>query len=198
MKSYRSTVGLTLGLLIAGFGLSGCATEKYVDEHIAAVNTRIDGVDSKVEALNGQVGALNGQVATLNGRMDHAEAAMSTTTRFAYAAGDQTSVDFATNKWNLSPEAQTTLTALADKLKSDNKNVFIEIIGHADPRGELVKNRELGAKRALNVQRFLYDQGIPLARMNAVSWGEEKVANPKDRSPEALQKSRRVDVVVRG
>jgi outer membrane protein OmpA-like peptidoglycan-associated protein len=129
--------------------------------------------------------------------MDRSEAAYSAATKFAYAPGDTQSVTFATNKWNLSPDAQATLQALAEKLKSDNKNVFVEIIGHADPRGELVKNRELGAKRALNVQRFLYDQGIPLARMNAVSWGEEKVANPKDRSPEALAQSRRVDIVIR-
>ena len=42
-------VKLSIGaaLIMGGFALSGCATEKYVDEHIAAVNMRIDGVEAK-------------------------------------------------------------------------------------------------------------------------------------------------------
>ena len=34
-------------VVLAGMGLSGCATTEYVDEQIAMVNTRIDGVDAK-------------------------------------------------------------------------------------------------------------------------------------------------------
>ena len=48
---------LVTALLAGGFSLSGCATEQYVDEHIAeataATNARIDGVDRHVAAVEG-------------------------------------------------------------------------------------------------------------------------------------------------
>jgi outer membrane murein-binding lipoprotein Lpp len=37
-------------LVVGGLGLSACATRGYVDEQIAAVNTRITGVESKADA----------------------------------------------------------------------------------------------------------------------------------------------------
>ena len=45
----RTLAGMPIAAaLIAGsLSLGGCATREYVDEHIAAVNTRIDGVDAK-------------------------------------------------------------------------------------------------------------------------------------------------------
>ena len=35
-------------IVLAGLGLSGCATTDYVDEQIAMVNSRIDGVDANL------------------------------------------------------------------------------------------------------------------------------------------------------
>ena len=71
-------------ILIAGVGLSGCATKGFVREQIAVVNTRIDGLDGHlrtVEATPGQALAQaqaaagqsqqNGQrIDQLNGRVD--------------------------------------------------------------------------------------------------------------------------------
>ncbi len=71
-------------ILIAGAGLSGCATKGFVREQIAVVNTRIDGLDGHlrtVEATSGQALAQaqaaagqsqqNGQrIDQLNGRVD--------------------------------------------------------------------------------------------------------------------------------
>lgn len=54
---------IAAGLLAGGFGLSGCATEDYVDEHIAAVNARIDQTDARVSAVEGHVSQVE-QVAT--------------------------------------------------------------------------------------------------------------------------------------
>jgi peptidoglycan-associated lipoprotein len=41
-------------------------------------------------------------------------------------------INFETAKWDLSDEAKATLTAFAERLKADNKKVFIEIVGNAD------------------------------------------------------------------
>jgi outer membrane protein OmpA-like peptidoglycan-associated protein len=181
----------TAVILAAGLSLSGCATEEYVDEHIAAVNGRIDTVSGQVNGLGTRVDAVERlaqnnqqQIAALN------------TGKFVYSeSGQTTSVEFATNSAALSDEAKATLTSLAESLKSANKGVYLEISGHGDPRGSVALNRELGAKRSLEVRRFLYAQGVPMNRMDVVSWGEER-ATGQNSSAEELQKDRRVDVTV--
>jgi len=49
LKNRNSSVWLASALLLGGLGLSGCATEKYVDEHIATLSTRVDAVDAKAQ-----------------------------------------------------------------------------------------------------------------------------------------------------
>ena len=49
-KPHLKTVGLASVLLLGGLSLGACATEQYVDEHVAAVNTRVDAVDAKAQS----------------------------------------------------------------------------------------------------------------------------------------------------
>ena len=49
LKNRTANIGLASALVLGGLSLSGCATEKYVDEHIATLNTRIDAVDAKAQ-----------------------------------------------------------------------------------------------------------------------------------------------------
>lgn len=201
MRNIKSGILAAATVAAAGLALSACATENYVDEHVAAVNSRVDQTDARVAALSSRVDGVErtAQEGLQRANAANALAQTKADAKFVYSdTGEGTSVQFATNRWALSQDAEATLTAFAEKLKSENKNVYVQIVGHGDPRGSVMHNRELGAKRALQVQRFLADQGVPLNRLDVVSWGEEKVANPSDRSSEALQQSRRVDLVVVG
>jgi len=96
----------------------------------------------------------------------------------------------------LSKEAMAALDAFAAKLKGDNKNVFIEIQGHTDSRGEAAANLRLGETRAEAVRRYLNMKGgIPLHRMAAISYGEtEPVASNMNR--DGRSQNRRVVLVV--
>ncbi len=69
-------VKLSIGaaLIMGGFALSGCATEKYVDEHIAAVNMRIDGVEAKA---NDGIQRADAAMAAAQSANSAAQAAMS-------------------------------------------------------------------------------------------------------------------------
>jgi peptidoglycan-associated lipoprotein len=203
MRNNLSGVWLTLALAVGGLTVSACATEEYVDKKMAEVDGRVTTLSSHVDSVNSTLGTrIDGVDATAKEGVQKAEAANTlamSKSDAKYARADQgqaTTVNFDTGKWDLSQDAQTALTSLADKLKSDNKDVHLAIVGYADVRGKSHENRELGMWRARTVLRFLYDQGVPSSRMSWVSWGEDKTVDPKDRSPEAMAKERRVDVVV--
>jgi murein lipoprotein len=59
---------------LAAFSLSGCATEKYVDEHIAAVNMRIDGVDAHLQQVDQSAQQANAAAAQANAAAEGAAA----------------------------------------------------------------------------------------------------------------------------
>jgi outer membrane protein OmpA-like peptidoglycan-associated protein len=195
MRTHAS--GILLAVTLAGLTVSACATEDYVDQHIAVVNTRIDGLSAKVDELAGRVSALDGRIATAgNAAMARADAAYALAEgKFVTTEVGREEVNFATGSSALSTEAEATLTALADRLKAANKNVFLEIQGHADPRGGKQFNRELGRERAGEVGRFLHQHGVSGNHMQLGSWGEDQ---PKAdaKTAEANAANRRVVIVV--
>jgi outer membrane protein OmpA-like peptidoglycan-associated protein len=189
MGHYLSGVAAAV-VVAGGLALSGCATEQYVNEQVGAVGARVDALDSKVNALSTRVDGVDRTAQAAGQRADEAYAlAKGKMSRTVVSESD--TILFETAKWDLSDEAKATLTAFAEKLKADNKKVFVEIVGNADPRGDSDKNRILGEKRALETRRFLFSQGIPLANMETVSWGEERPAAAGN-TPEDLAASRRV------
>jgi peptidoglycan-associated lipoprotein len=103
---------------------------------------------------------------------------------------------FGRDKAALSKDAEAALDAFAAKLKGDNKNVFIEIQGHTDSRGEAANNLKLGEARAEAVRRHLNMKGgIPLHRMSVISYGESApVADNKVKA--GREQNRRVVLVV--
>ena len=105
------------------------------------------------------------------------------------------SVKFKAASAKLSPEAQQRLTEFAEKLKTDNRNVYLEIQGHTDARGSVSINERLGEERAEAVRRFMNQHGVPLNRMATISYGKaEPVADNKTRTGRA--QNRRVVMVV--
>ena len=103
------------------------------------------------------------------------------------------STTFAANKATLSSEDQGKLADLAGKLLRYNKVVFVEIRGYTDST-EAAGNR-LGEDRAQAVRRFLYAHGVPLNRMNAISYGPAAPAQSND-TEVGRAANRRVVVVV--
>ena len=61
------------------------------------------------------------------------------------------------------------------QLKSQKSAIWVEIEGHTDNTGDAAFNQALGLARAEAVKRYLYEQHqVPLHKMNAISFGEEK------------------------
>ena len=104
-------------------------------------------------------------------------------------------VKFGFDSVNLTDEAKAALDAFAAQLKTENKNVYVEIQGHTDNVGGEAYNLKLGEQRASAVKDYLAKAGIPLFRMETISYGETApVADNGTR--EGRNQNRRVVLIV--
>jgi outer membrane protein OmpA-like peptidoglycan-associated protein len=166
---------------------AGCATEQFVHEQVAPV--RAQASEAQAQATEAQ-GTAAEALARAKAAHKLAEG------KFLYEAVlSDDSVKFPVNGDELSPEARARLDELAQKLKSDNRNVYLEIQGFTDSSGDHKYNLKLGETRAEAVQRYLHRKGVALTRMSTISYGEEDpvVSNS---TAEGRAQNRRVVVVV--
>lgn len=167
-----------------------------MDSRVGAAEVRLEGVEALLRDHDGRLIAVS---ATARDAMDRAMAAGKLAEgKFVYEAtySDATTLAFKLEGDELSAPTKAALDAFAEKLKSENKNVFIEIQGHTDTTGSSSHNLKLGAERAEAVRRYLNMKGgIALHRMSTISYGEvAPVADNKTRA--GREKNRRVVLVV--
>lgn len=201
-----SNRSLVVGALLLGIvGLTGCATKRYVGEEVskssAASERRISEVQTQVEAAQSRVREHDSKLAELDTTtrqaLERAEAAGKLAEgKFVYSLVlSDDAVKFPVNRFQLSKEAEEKLAEFAERLKGENKNVYLEIQGHTDSSGPDMYNLELGEARAEAVRRFLSKQGIALNRMSTISYGETEPVE-KNTSRKGRAQNRRVVVVV--
>jgi outer membrane protein OmpA-like peptidoglycan-associated protein len=200
-------------LLVAGLMLTGCATEKYVQEQVAAsqkmTDAKIAEVQTSVESNQADIGKLNDKTAKLESDLSKVSATAKDALARAEEAGKlakgkflyevtltDNDVLFGFNKYQLSDEAKAALDAFAKKVKAEDKNVYIEIQGHCDNIGTEKVNLKLGYQRAEQVMRYLSaEHGFALHRMNVISYGEFKPISDNS-TKEGSAQNRRVTLVV--
>jgi peptidoglycan-associated lipoprotein len=94
----------------------------------------------------------------------------------------------------LSSEARATLDAKLAIFQA-NPGLRIRVAGHADERGSDEYNLALGQRRAVAVKRYLTDRGIDPARIDVVSFGEER-PEVTDGTEEGFRMNRRAEFEV--
>ena len=181
-------------ILIGATGLSGCATKKFVRENVAAVDQKVSADRSRLDQHENHLATLD---KTSQEALDRAVAAGKLAEgKFLYQMVlSDDSVKFPVDGSQLSPEAQTRLNDFVQKLKADNKNVYLEIQGHTDSTGDKAHNVRLGEQRAEAVRRFMSEQGVPLNRISTISYGQDRPVAPNP-TREGRAQNRRVVVVV--
>jgi len=101
---------------------------------------------------------------------------------------------FDTGKNTLKAGAKSTLTKIAEQLKS-NPDAKVSVEGHTDSVGTEAKNQELSQKRADAVRNFLVNAGLPADHVTATGKGEaEPIATNK--TVAGRQQNRRVELVI--
>jgi outer membrane protein OmpA-like peptidoglycan-associated protein len=203
-------------LAAAGLVATGCATKKYVGEEVSTVNRRVDDVQGQVEDAQTKIRrhdqTLGEHGSTLQRQGQEIQTASKTAQdalERALAAGKlaegkllyevaltDDKVRFAFDKADLGEEGTAALTEFANRLKTENRGVYVEIQGHTDSVGSEDYNYDLGLERAEAVRRFLsIEGGLPLHRMEVISYGESApVADNGTR--EGRAQNRRVVLVV--
>jgi len=188
----KSLVPAVVLVVVAGLALTGCATKKYVNEQVAAGDqvtaAKIGEVQTSVEANQKSISDLQAKDADLQKQISELSETAKDALKRAQEAGvlakgdfvfeailTDENVKFGFNKAELTTEGKAAIDTFAAKVKADNKNVYIEIQGHTDNIGSESYNLELGYKRAEAAMRYLnMEAGIPLFRMNVISYGEYK------------------------
>jgi outer membrane protein OmpA-like peptidoglycan-associated protein len=183
-------------------GQTGCASKGYVEERVTVLQTQVESNKTEITRLNEQNVEQDERLNQLSDMVQEAlsraeEAGKLAKGKLVYEVNlTEDPAHFAFDKSALSQEAMAQLDALAERLKSENRNVYLEVQGHTDSIGSEAYNLKLGAARAETVRDYLYVKtGIALHRLNTFSYGESKPVAGND-TPSNRAKNRRVTVVV--
>lgn len=186
--------------------MAGCATNKSVEQKIAAAqsetNTKIESVETQVEDLQQKQKATDVKLEALS--QEAREALKRAQEAGVLAKGQvvfeqsftEDRVKFKLNSYDLDDKAKAALDEFATKVKALEPGYFIEIQGHTDDTGSSRYNDELAQRRADEVRRYLSrTHTMPPMRMSTISYGDTlPVESNKTRAGRSA--NRRVVLVV--
>jgi len=197
-------LAIPIAALVLG-GSTACATKKFVRTSVGEVNGKVDSVGKAVEETQERTRQNEGRIAAVDQKADQAAQSAQQANNAAgearnaadVAAGKADAVDkaskrlvyevvlsedqgnFKFGKTALPDEAKAKLDDMIAQLKADPKGAYFEIEGYTDSVGDKKMNERIGLERADAVKRYLYEQHqVPLHKMNAISYGEEKPIAP--------------------
>ena len=181
-------------LIFAGLATAGCATQDYVDKHVGKVQDQVTALQGESQDTSARVQQIDQtsrdalQRATDAGKLAQG--------KFIYSmVMSDDSAHFPVNGAQLSAQETARLDDFANKLKTDNRNVYLEIQGYTDSTGSAHGNIRLGQERSEAVRRYLNEHGVALNRMSTISYGQDQpIASNHNRAGRA--QNRRVVVVV--
>jgi outer membrane protein OmpA-like peptidoglycan-associated protein len=192
-----------------------CASKKYVGKEVGVVNEKVESLSQSVEENQERIKSAEAELDRHSGEITRVDAKADEAGNLANSAKDDAanamraaqgkliyevtlsndvSFDFGAAK--LSEDAKTQVTELAEKVKADNRRLYIEIEGHTDNTGDETYNERLGLQRAEAVRDYLYQtNGIPLHAISVFSFGESNpIADNSTR--EGRAQNRRVVIKV--
>jgi OmpA-OmpF porin, OOP family len=212
-------IALVAGTLLL---LGGCATKKYVAQHVDPVNTKVEQVDKnqqntqkQLEADEPKIGAADEKATSADARatdaLGRADEASKKSDQVrdqlrgelndrianldAYKAAKDATVLFEFNSAQLTDEAKQELDQLTGAV-GDLKRYFVAIQGFTDKIGTPEYNLQLSRRRAEAVQTYLVAKhSVPVYRIQIVGLGHDKPVND-EKTRSDREKNRRVEVTV--
>ncbi len=126
MHKAKSSLFAAAAITISAIALSGCATKDFVQEQVSVVDAKNQATQSKVDQQEQHLAKLDKGT---QDALDRATAAGKLAEgKFLYEMVlSDDSVKFGRDSSKLTPEAVQRLTDFAEKLKGDNRNIYLEI-----------------------------------------------------------------------
>lgn len=189
-------------LLICVFLLSACVTQSVFEDEIHKRDVQISSLESEVEKNESRLVKHEEMIADISDTSKEAlnraqEAGMLAQGKFLYEI--QLTDDrckFSINEIELGDECKGVLDEFIERVKADDRNVYIEIQGHTDSSGDADVNYLIGKKRAEAVYTYLATRGgFPLHKMNVISYGESQLISDET-TLEGRLSNRRVNIIV--
>ena len=179
--------GIAGAMALGALGLAGCATKEYVREQVTPVATQVQTHEERLAGLDNAT----------REAMSRAEAAGKLAeSKFLYSMVlSDDSLKFPVDKATLTPEIEARLDTFVDKLKAENRNVYVEVQGHTDTTGSKEGNYRLGEARAETVRRYLNQKGVALNRIGTISYGPDQPIAPNN-TRDGRATNRRVVLIV--
>ena len=194
MHRIRPAFFAAAALAASALTLGGCATKEYVNDQVAVIDGKTLVTQNELNEQKAQLAKLDASTQEALKRASAAGKLAEGKFLYSMVLSDD-SIKFPVDSAKLSPEAEQRLTAFVDKMKSENRNIYLEIQGHTDARGPETLNQRLGEERAEAVRLFMNKHGVPLNRMATISYGKnEPVSDNKTRVGRA--ENRRVVLIV--
>ncbi|MFM2330301.1 MAG: hypothetical protein RLZZ494_2404 [Pseudomonadota bacterium] len=183
-------------------GLAGCATRVPLDVEAPLEVRTVQGelLPSDLQAapsdpLGSAIASLAPVTRPPRTHPDHAATDAVAANEQAAAAVSGNKVYFDFDSFDIRDEFRPLIGRYAGQMLASAKRVLV-VEGYADERGSREYNLALGQKRAGAVLQALQAQGVPRQRMEAISWGEERPADP-GHNEVAWARNRRAELKMR-
>lgn len=194
MQKHWKITALTLAVFVIFFAAS-CAKKKVSSEPAPMTTTEDEAAKKAAEEARQRELERQRALAEENLKEERLKEQMAAEQKEAEKARfENEDIYFEFDSIQLTPEAQDKLTQKAKWLR-ENPGVFVTIEGHCDNRGTNEYNLALGEGRAKSAKTFLMDLGIDIARLNTLSYGEERPIDPRQ-TEEAWASNRRAHFVI--
>jgi outer membrane protein OmpA-like peptidoglycan-associated protein len=161
-------VGLIIG---AAIGAKIGDEFKQRNDDVNSLNYSLAGTRQRIADLEQNIDALNGDIDELGGDLQHLQAVARPELINLMQAGIEMELLFRTDEHVLANTTGTRLQNLAASLAS-MPDVYVQLDGFADERGDEAYNQELSQRRVQHVRQLLVDSGVPESRIRTTAHGE--------------------------
>jgi len=165
--------GAVIGVVAGGpIGMVlGAALGAKLGDEMYQRDTEIDQLSASLQGSQDRVSTLEGNIDALGGDIQRMQAESRPELLSLLQAGIEMDLLFRTDEHVLADTTGSRLTQLAASLATMS-DVYVQLDGFADERGDAAYNQKLSARRAEHVKHVLLANGVPAARIKIKAHGE--------------------------
>ena len=180
--SKEEGIGVSLGATIGAFAggpagfIVGAALGAKLGDQMHQRDEEVDSLSASLQGSQNRVNELEGDVDVLAGDLQRLQEESRPELLSLLQAGIEMDLLFRTDEHVLADTTGSRLQELAASLAT-MPDVFVQLDGFADERGDAAYNQRLSDRRAAHVRDVLVANGIPAERISVKAHGESPAAD---------------------